>query len=460
MLQSVEYEPIEYLKWYFRTSDFSKVIKRRDLVFSRPARMLLLALRLGLIAFILIAFFMIYLGRSQRILGGVYYGLATILIMPVALAVLVVIPLFLGKWLLVGPKNRKLIKKSEQIFAKHKAVKIAVAGSYGKTTMKEMLATVLSEGKNVAATPANKNVAISHVIFANKLTGKEDILIIEYGEGAPKDVQKFAQTTHPTHGIITGLAPAHLDRYKTIHAAGEDIFELADYLEDKNIFVNSESQSQQEFIKLSHNKYDSKKVMGWTITGIKIEPHQTSFVMKKGKDTMNLSSGLLGKHQVGPLALVAALARDLGLTKKQVESGVAKTVPFEHRMEPRNMGGTWIIDDTYNGNIEGIRAGLELLKTVNGKQKIYVTPGLVDQGKMTKSVHIEMGELIAKSNPSKVVLMSNSVTEYIQKGMKDGGYEGETEIVTDPLFFYTNLTHFIATGDIVLMQNDWTDNYA
>ena len=459
MLQSVEYEPIEYLKWYFRTSDFSKVIKRRDLVFSRPARMLLLALRLGLIAFISIAFFMIYLGRSQRILGGVYYGLATILIMPVALAVLVVIPLFLGKWLLVGPKNRKLIKKSEQIFAKHKAVKIAVAGSYGKTTMKEMLATVLSEGKNVAATPANKNVAISHVIFANKLTGKEDILIIEYGEGAPKDVQKFAQTTHPTHGIITGLAPAHLDRYKTIHAAGEDIFELANYLDGNDVFVNAESSSLKEFIKPAYNKYDSKKVMGWAITDIDIQPHQTSFIMEKGRDIMKLSSGILGKHQVGPLALVAALARDLGLTKKQVESGIAKTVPFEHRMEPRNMGGAWIIDDTYNGNIEGIRAGLELLKTVEGKQKIYVTPGLVDQGKMTKPVHIEMGELIAKSNPTKVVLMKNSVTEYIQKGMKDGGYEGETEIVTDPLYFYTNLTHFIAAGDIVLMQNDWTDNY-
>ena len=93
--------------------------------------------------------------------------------------------------------------------------------------MKELLNTVLSEGLKVRATPANKNVSISHARFAAKLTGDEDVLIIEYGEGAPGDVARFARLTHPTHAVITGLAAAHLDRYKTVKAAGEDIFAVA-----------------------------------------------------------------------------------------------------------------------------------------------------------------------------------------------------------------------------------------
>ncbi|MBP7807479.1 hypothetical protein KA047_03210, partial [Candidatus Saccharibacteria bacterium] len=58
-----------------------------------------------------------------------------------------------------------------------------------------------------------------------------------------------------------------------------------------------------------------------------------------------------------------------------------------------------------------------------------------------------------------VVLMQNSATEHIQKGLHNGGYNGSVQLVADPLDFYTNIEHFIAAGDLVLMQNDWTDNY-
>jgi UDP-N-acetylmuramyl pentapeptide synthase len=172
-----------------------------------------------------------------------------------------------------------------------------------------------------------------------------------------------------------------------------------------------------------------------------------------------LQSQLIGIHQVGPLAVVAALAAELGLTDKQIEAGIAATQPFEHRMQPYQLDGAWVIDDTYNGNIEGIRAGTALLKTLPARRKIYVTPGLVDQGPETQRVHEEMGEFIAAAMPNIVVLMQNSVTKFIEAGLKTGGYSGELIIEKDPLHFYTNLSLFVAKGDLVLMQNDWTDNY-
>jgi UDP-N-acetylmuramyl pentapeptide synthase len=128
-------------------------------------------------------------------------------------------------------------------------------------------------------------------------------------------------------------------------------------------------------------------------------------------------------------------------------------------MYPRATHGAWIIDDTYNGNIDGMRAGLALLDELPAKRKIYVTPGLVDQGVETESVHVELGKLIAQSNPDRVVLMKNSVTDFISKGMEKEGYKGEVRIEQDPLNFYLNIEHFVAAGDLVLMQNDWTDNY-
>jgi UDP-N-acetylmuramyl pentapeptide synthase len=460
MLQNTEYKAGAYIRWYWRTQNFNTVMKRRQLDPTRAARVLLLFLTAGMLLQIVIGVGLVVLGLHDTASGAIQFGLALLVSYPIVWGHLIVLPLVAGNWLLIKPTQARKIRSSRKVFEQHSATIIAIAGSYGKTTMKELLLTVLSEGKKVAATPANKNVAISHAQFANKLSGDEEILIVEYGEGAPGDIKRFVKNTKPTMAVITGLAPAHLDRYKTLKRAGKDIFSVASYLHHKNVFVAGESEATKPFIQPGDTVYTSKKVLGWSINAIEVRPDGVHFEMKKGSNTLRISSGLLGRHQVAPLALVAALADQLGLTKKQIESGMQKTQAYEHRMQSRQLGGGWILDDTYNGNIDGIRAGLKLLKELPARKKIYVTPGLVDQGKQTKNIHIEIGKLIADAAPDEVILMNNSVTKYIQKGLVTAGYFGTVTVETDPLFFYSNIEHFIAKDVIVLMQNDWTDNYA
>jgi UDP-N-acetylmuramoyl-tripeptide--D-alanyl-D-alanine ligase len=181
--------------------------------------------------------------------------------------------------------------------------------------------------------------------------------------------------------------------------------------------------------------------------------------MKKGKKTLTIKAGLLGRHQVAPVAFGAALSDAMGLSKTQIESGCSHIAPFEHRMQPRHVSGAWIIDDTYNGNLEGLQAGLKLLDELDFKRKWYVTPGLVDQGFETEHVHIELGKAIAETDTDIVVLMENSARPIIEKSMKKHGFKGELRVEEHPLDFYLNIEHVSAAGDIVLMQNDWTDNY-
>ncbi len=459
MLQSSEYVVKPYLIWVWRTNDFSKVMNRRTLVYTRAARLLLLALRLGILLQILIGVLFIYLGAKNSLAGGVVFGIALIISYPFVWAYLLILPLILGRYFINGPKSLREIEESKQIFANHPGIKIAVAGSYGKTTMKELLTSVLSEKLVVASTPANKNVSLSHAKFATKLKGNEDVLVIEYGEGEPGDVARFASITAPTHGVITGLAPAHLDKYHSMQEAGEDIFSLADYLKNKNVFVNTDSQSVNPFIKEDFELFNHKEALGWKISGIKVDINGTSFEMKKDSQILKLRSAVVGRHQVGYLAFASAFALRLGLSKEQVVAAISKTKPFEHRLQPYKLADAWVIDDTYNGNLEGIRAGTQLLKDLSAKRKIYITPGLVDQGVENENVHIEIGKLIADASPDSVVLMKNSVTKYIREGLKIGKYSGKLSIEADPLTFYTNLNHFVASGDLVVMQNDWPDNY-
>lgn len=449
MLQQVEYNPAKFLRWVIKFPDLTKVMHRQQIVWTHKARALVF-----IIAFFF-AFYVLLSLLNFLILPAT--GILTFLLTPYLVILLTYMIVVCGWLYFEEPRRRKLLKQASKAFRNHRGVKVAIAGSYGKTTMKELLLTVLSEGKSVAATPGNKNVPVSHAAWAKKLSGEEDILLIEYGEAEPGDIKKMAELTVPDYGIITGLAPNHLDGYKNLDAVAEDLLSLGDYVDRKKIFVNGPAFKDHKTSDFQH--FSSNEVLGWKIGKAKVDFEGTSFEMHKKKQTIRLRSGLLGRHLVAPLALAAALARELGLSVDEIEKGIAKTKPFKHRTQPRQQQGAWIIDDTYNGSLEGIRAGLALLKELAAKRKIYVTPGLVEQGKETERVHLEIGRLIAEADPDRTVLMQNSTTEFMVKGLEKGGYKGDLRIETDPLAFYTNLEHIIAGGDLVMMQNDWTDNY-
>ncbi len=460
MLQATEYQSSAYYAWLHRTLNFDTVSYRKSLIKTKATKGLLALFWLGMLAQTIWG---IYLGYHAYHRNHSPITIAIIVVFllsaPVVWAQIIVVPLELARLLIIKPLAYLNIRKSAKIFARHNGVKIAIAGSYGKTTMKEILGSVLSSGLVVAATPGNKNVSSSHAEFAKTLTGKEDILLLEYGEGRPGDIARFSRVTKPDIGIITGLAPAHLDKYKSLKQAGEDIFSLSKYVTKNEVYVNADSPETKAFIEQGQIKFSESGVDGWQASRVSLSIQGTSFNLTKNNKTLKLKTKLIGRHLVGPIALAVHLATEAGIDEAKIIAEVAKLEAFEHRMQPKQLKGAWVIDDTYNGNIEGMFAGLQLLKELKAKNKIYVTPGLVDQGDETVKVHMELGKAIAKANPDLVVLMKNSVTDYIDQGIRMSSYQGKVRIEEDPLEFYTNLEHFVAEGDLVLMQNDWPDNY-
>lgn len=460
MLQDTEYKLAEYVSWFNRTADFRRVIKRRNLELT--AKIKLLRVGIWLIWFILelAVALCVYLGFvDQTVIWG-FVGLVVIILFPFFVAYGIIIPLAVGYVLIQKPREKAIIKEARRIFAGHKGAKIAIAGSFGKTTAKEILATVLSTGLNVAATPGNMNTPLGVSRFARKLTGEEDILIVEFGEGKVGDVTELCQLSQPTMGVITGVNEAHLQSFKTLDRTVATIFELKDYLgKDAKIYKNKTNDLVAGQISKSDPlAYDESGVDGWKVSGAVTSLEGTRFIAKKGDKVVHAHTQLVGLYKVGVTVAAISIADSFGLSTKQIEAGLANIKPFEHRMEPRRLHGAWIIDDTYNGNSDGVKAGLALLKDATAKRRIYVTPGLVEQGSKTEEVHNMIGKLAAKS-ADMVVLMENSVTDFIVKGLDDAHFKGELVLVSDPLEFYTNLEQFVAAGDVMLMQNDWTDNY-
>jgi len=460
MLQGSEYRIKNYFTWLNRSDDFRKIVKRRKLDYTKKAGLLLATVWviLSVIYVTVIALLMIAIIAINFTLGLI--AVAMFVISPLFVSYLIVVPLWLGKKIVQEPSERKLVASAYRIFADHSALKIAIAGSYGKTTAKEILSTILSQGKKVASTPGNMNTMIGISRFAASLDGNEDIIVFELGEEKVGDVRDLCDLVQPDLGIITGINEAHLSSFGTLDMTVATIFELGDYLGDRPLYKNSESPLVSAKI-INNDKlaFSRRGVNGWNVDKAETDISGTSFIIEKGSKTMFAHTGLLGLHNVGIIAAAIDIADSIGLTIPQITSGVKETKPFEHRMQPRRVDGAWILDDTYNGNSEGVQAGLRLLKSLGAKRRIYVTPGLVEQGDKNREVHEKMGQQIAEV-ADVVVLMQNSVTDYIANGLQKGKFDGRLIIVDDPLEFYTNINHFVVSGDVVLMQNDWTDNFA
>jgi UDP-N-acetylmuramoyl-tripeptide--D-alanyl-D-alanine ligase len=460
MLQDTEYVLPEYIKWFNRTDDFRHVMKRRELKVTQKIKLL----RIGLLSlwFLgeIVAAVCIYVSLVTHTTLWAFVALFVILILPFVLAYGILLPLALGRLLIQRPREKAIIAEAHSLFARHKGVHIAIVGSYGKTTAKEILNTVLSAGLEVAATPGNMNTPIGVSRFARKLTGKEDVLIIEFGEGKVGDIAELSKLAQPSMGIITGINESHLKTFKSIDNTISTIFELVDYVGERAVvYKNKENDILRATIdKKDEYGYNRLGVDGWKVSDLTTTFEGTKFTIKRSDKTIHAHTKLIGFHTVGVTAAAIAIADSLGMSKKQIEAGLTNIQPFEHRMDPRKIHGAWVIDDTYNGNSDGVKAGLALLKDSQAKRRIYVTPGLVEQGSSTETVHIAIGTQAATS-ADMVVLMKNSVTDFIMRGLEDAHFKGELLIIDDPLEFYTNLEHFVATGDVVLMQNDWTDNY-
>lgn len=452
MLQENLYDVRPYVAWYMRTGDFSKVMKRKKLVMTTKAKLLLAWL------WLLIAIGWIISGAL--ILAQSFIALlALVILAPYVLAVGLVVPLVVGTYLVQKPREKRIISAAKQKLQDHKGIKIAIVGSFGKTTMKEILSTVLAEGKKVAATPGNMNTPLGISRFIQNLDGSEEILIFELGEYYPGDIRDLCDLVQPDMGVITGINEAHLERFKSIDRTIATIYELADYLGDKPLWVNGESKLAHDNLRKGNIVYSRKAVDKLKVQHAKTGLEGTDFQIVGGGTKMRLHSGLLGMHSVGPLSAGVAIADHLGLSAKQIEAGVAKTKPFEHRMQPSHAAGIWTIDDSYNGNPDGARVAIEFLGGIKDHRRIYVTPGLVEVGPATEVVHTQIGlQLVGKVDV--VVLVKNSATPFIARGLQEGGFRGEVLWYEDGLSCLGALPQITKPGDVVLLQNDWSDNYA
>ncbi len=456
MLQSCEYDVTEFFRWHERVRDFRFVEKRKTLVFTSKALLLYVAGWLCASAVIVASIYVFF-----TFSGPWYVLFAAVLLIetPVLTMLGIVFVLLLGQFL-QKPIEMARIREAQKKLAMHPGVKIAIAGSFGKTSMREILKTVLLEGKKVAAPIGSYNTPLGIAQFVKTLKGDEEVLVFELGEYYPGDIKRLCEVVQPDIGVITGVNEAHLEKFRSLENASKTIFELAEYLGDKPLYVNAENELAVKVAKQSHILYSRDGGNGWTVSDERTGLEGTACTLSRGDTTVHVQSRLLGLHQVGPIVAAADIGIRLGLSSKHIEEGITKTTAFDHRLESR-MGadGVTTLDDSYNGNPDGVKAVIEFLSSIPGR-RWYVTPGLVEMGARKEAVHKIIGGQLAKAGIEKVLLIRNSVTPFIDEGLKANDFKGDIIWFDDALAAFAALPNMTVKGDIVLLQNDWPDQYA
>lgn len=389
---------------------------------------------------------------------------AVICLMPLAIPIILIVAKAMNEpfeWII----RRYYINRAKNRLNRSSVIKIGITGSFGKTSVKEILKEILSQKYRVLASPLSFNTPLGIARAVGNLDSTHDIFIAEMGARQKGDIKELAQLVRPKYAILTGINNQHLESFGSIENTMDTKFELFENLDNDGIgiFSSDDDKAIELFNKFSGEKYcagiDGENNLV-SASDVKIDGNGMTFLLRIGQEkAIRCSTVLLGKHSIKNICLAAAVAYKLGLTPKQIASGIERVKTIGHRLElvPNNKNVV-IIDDSYNSNESGIRSAIEVLDSYKGR-KIVLTPGLVELGKEENMANYEFGKMLA-SHANIVFVIGKHNAEMLIKGLIEGGMDRENIIFEKSLNKANNkLNEILKEGDVVLFENDLPDNY-
>jgi len=416
-------------------------------------------------AWLFVQLFSLSLAYSILLGVGILMLTSFVFVVFVSLAVVIVWPI---DWVLkkgiVWLSKRKLQRINPRV--------VAVAGSYGKTTMKQTIATMLEEEYSVAATPGNKNTPLGVArAIRNELTEETEVFVVEMGEYQRGDIKELCEITTPEISIVTGINEAHLARFGSIENTMTAIFEVVEYAdEDATIIANADDERVRENIQeVAGNQ---KQIRFYSAHNHKRSPYRTtdrelhtdgsgiSFeLMKRSERIGTFKVPHMAEYIIGNIIAALLVGEAMDTPPHVLRSGISHLTPAEHRLEPIAMPeDIVVIDDSYNGNPDGAAAAISTLAKFADRRKIYVTPGLVEMGDKSEHIHRTIGRNLADVADI-VVLVDTSAAVDIKNGLELEDYDGGIVVVDSMEAAQGYLSGHVQEGDVVLFQNDWPQNY-
>jgi len=332
---------------------------------------------------------------------------------------------------------------------------LAITGSNGKTTTKEMVGTVLKQKWNVLKTEGNLNnqIGIPHTLF--RLERKHEVAVVEMATNHFGEIEYLCTVAEPTHGMITNIGRAHLEFFGDLHGVAKEKAKLFEWLGATGTgFVNTDDRLIVEKAKTLRHKFtygfQGKRV---NVTGRFLGLNEAaqpkfSFGGHPLSRSYKVQLKTTGKHTVENALAAAAVGVYFGVSPKKIRSALENYRPRHQRMEVMKVRGVTILNDTYNANPDSVLSALRTLDAMKctGK-KIVVLGDMLELGTASEREHRRVGEEVARLGVHHLLTygLKSSATAKASGATRARHYEEKPALMAD-------LAELVAVGDVVLVK--------
>jgi UDP-N-acetylmuramoyl-tripeptide--D-alanyl-D-alanine ligase len=357
-------------------------------------------------------------------------------------------------------------KAQKKLASMPELVIIGITGSYGKTSTKFALAAMLQERFSVCFTPGSFNTPMGIcTVINNNLHPTHQILILEMGARYEGNIRELCEIAKPNIAILTNIGIAHLETFGSQEVIARTKGEIIDALDPGDTaIVNADDERVMNIVQ--DKTYITRITAGiksgtYRARNIRYDSNGCSFmVVGPLGEEIEVTTRLLGKHNVQNILLGFAVGSHLGMRMKTMAMAVSRMEPVEHRLELKSGGSYVVIDDAFNSNPVGASNAVEVLAAFETGRRVIVTPGMVELGDAEEQLNREFGNVIGGSGIEQVILVGPKRTRPIFEGILERGYPEAQVLVVNSLFEANNwLKSWLQPGDTVLYENDLPDTY-
>jgi UDP-N-acetylmuramoyl-tripeptide--D-alanyl-D-alanine ligase len=334
---------------------------------------------------------------------------------------------------------------------------VAVGGSNGKTSTKELVAAVLRQKLKTLWSEASFNNDIGVPMTLMKLEQTHQVAVLEVGTNHPGELAPLVRMVQPRFGIITSLGREHLEFFGDMAGVVQEEGWLAELLPaDGKIFLNGDS-GQTESIKKRTRARLVRIGMGaendWRVTGIQMDAEGSTFQLNapQSEHSGEYRIKLLGNHQVVNAVFAIAVGEALGLGRNQCQRGLGEAKPAKMRLEAWNWNGVCVLDDAYNANADSMIAALETLKRFPcAGRRVAVLGDMAELGSHSLAAHEEVGRWVAELGMNQLFAVGK-MAGVMAEAARAAGLADVMEF-PDAMAAVDAVKEFLKAGDVVLLK--------
>jgi len=309
---------------------------------------------------------------------------------------------------------------------------VGITGTNGKTTTKEMLASILSLRGPVLKNEGNLNNEIGVPLTLLRLDGSHWASVVEMGMSGFGEIKRLAEIARPSIGVITNIGPGHLEKLGSIEGVARAKAELIDGLpEDGKAVLNIDDRFLKELAEANSGRLVSYGLLSGasvTASGIEESDAGIGFRLITPSGAVDVTLPVMGVHNVYNALAAAAAAWSAGLSIADIKEGLEQFRPVRMRMETMEIGGARVINDAYNANPASMAAALTALASVKEARKIAVLGDMLELGSSAAKSHFDVGRLAGAEGLALLVLVGSHAHD-TARGAAEAGMEEDRIIV-------------------------------